>query len=320
MESKNELKEIDIKIRMCYYFDNIMRAWDIDIDTDFIGILLDEKLNKERIENILIYDISYETSTGAKPLRIRYDKTDGFIKIHNKIRYSVLFDNWCDKICGTIKYLLSKKKSGITDSINHNFSKIKIDSFDSLPIEKILTFYNVIILTKSVVNKNKNEYYYNIILEKDSYKNKSNTEYFYMNFSILYMLYFDRIDVSEGIDVNKKCASKECNICHYWYFFNYSFKFQPNVYNRCHELLMMSMNLDNSAILNIKGSGYCCIVSLISKSEAKNLMQNADITEKSNIIKHKNLLSSIKMDKEILMFGDFEIETKNFTAIRLLFF
>ena len=36
------------------------------------------------------------------------------------------------------------------------------------------------------------------------------------------MLYFDRIDVSEGTDVNKTSASKECDICHYWYFLNYS--------------------------------------------------------------------------------------------------
>ena len=70
------------------------------------------------------------------------------------------------------------------------------------------------------------------------------------------MLYFDRIDVSEGIDVNKTSASKECDICHYWYFLNYSFKFQPNVCNRCHELSMMSMNFSNIVILNIKGSDY----------------------------------------------------------------
>ena len=36
------------------------------------------------------------------------------------------------------------------------------------------------------------------------------------------MLYFDRIDVSEGTDVNKTSASKECDICHYWYFLNHS--------------------------------------------------------------------------------------------------
>ena len=45
-----------------------MRAWDIDIDTDFSGILLDKKLYQEKNKNILIYGISYKTSTGAKPL------------------------------------------------------------------------------------------------------------------------------------------------------------------------------------------------------------------------------------------------------------
>ena len=98
------------------------------------------------------------------------------------------------------------------------------------------------------------------------------------------MLYYDRIDVSEGIDVNKTSASKECDICHYWYFINYSFKFQPNVCNRCHGLLMMSINLSNIAILKIKGSGYCCIISLISKNEAIKLMQNTDLTEKSRAL------------------------------------
>ena len=62
------------------------------------------------------------------------------------------------------------------------------------------------------------------------------------------MLYYDRIDVSEGIDVNKTSASKECDIFHYWNFLNYSFKFQSNACNRCHDLLMMSMNLSDIAI------------------------------------------------------------------------
>ena len=57
------------------------------------------------------------------------------------------------------------------------------------------------------------------------------------------MLYFDTIEVSEGIDVNKTIASKECDICHYCYFLNYSFKFQPNVCNISHDFLMMFMNL-----------------------------------------------------------------------------
>ena len=57
------------------------------------------------------------------------------------------------------------------------------------------------------------------------------------------MLYYDRIDVSEGIDINKTSASKECDICHYWYFSNKGLKFQTYVCNKCHDLLMMPMNL-----------------------------------------------------------------------------
>ena len=56
------------------------------------------------------------------------------------------------------------------------------------------------------------------------------------------MIYFDRINVSERTDVNKTSVSKACDICHYWYFLNYSFKFQPNVCNRYHDSLIMSMN------------------------------------------------------------------------------
>ena len=75
------------------------------------------------------------------------------------------------------------------------------------------------------------------------------------------MLYFERIDVSVGINVTKTSASKECDICHYCYFLNYSFKFQPNVCNRYHNLLMMSMNLNDIAILNVKGFDYRCVIS-----------------------------------------------------------
>ena len=100
------------------------------------------------------------------------------------------------------------------------------------------------------------------------------------------MFYFDRIDVSKVINVKKTSAPKECGICHYWYFLNYSFNFQSNVCNRPHDLLMMSMNLNDIVTLNIKDSDYCCIISLITKNEAINVMQNADWTKKSGIL-HK---------------------------------
>ena len=56
--------------------------------------------------------------------------------------------------------------------------KVRIDSYNSLPIEKISTFHNIIILSKSVVNENKKKYYFNIFLEKGLYKDKSDKQYF----------------------------------------------------------------------------------------------------------------------------------------------
>ena len=68
MESNNGLKEIDIKIGTFYYFDDIIKFEDFDLD----NILIDEKPQ----ENILVYEISYKTLVGTKPLRIRFDKID----------------------------------------------------------------------------------------------------------------------------------------------------------------------------------------------------------------------------------------------------
>ena len=65
------------------------------------------------------------------------------------------------------------------------------------------------------------------------------------------ILYFDRIDVSEGNDVNKTNASKDRDICHYWYFLNKTFKFRAYICNRCHDFLMISINLTNIAISKI---------------------------------------------------------------------
>ena len=71
------------------------------------------------------------------------------------------------------------------------------------------------------------------------------------------MLYFDRTDVSEGIDINKTSASKECDILHYWCFEENRFKFQPCACNGCHDVSMISMNFSYIAILNINGTDSC---------------------------------------------------------------
>ena len=94
------------------------------------------------------------------------------------------------------------------------------------------------------------------------------------------MSYFNRLDVSEGTDVNKRSESKKCDICHYWYFVSNGFTFQLNFCNECHDLLMISMNISDIAILNIKSADYRCIISGINKNKVINLMQNAGLTKK----------------------------------------
>ena len=73
MKTKNELKESDIKNRVCYYFNDIING----TKNNFSNILLDKKF----YENISVYNISYKTPRGSKPLRIRSGKIDGFFYI-----------------------------------------------------------------------------------------------------------------------------------------------------------------------------------------------------------------------------------------------
>ena len=93
---------------------------------------------------------------GEKPLCIKFNEVDGLIKSYDGIRYLVLFSYFHYEICNRIKYLKSEKRS-IIDTINYIFAKIRIDSYNPLAIKKVLTFHNVIILIKSVVNENKNK-------------------------------------------------------------------------------------------------------------------------------------------------------------------
>ena len=73
------------------------------------------------------------------------------------------------------------------------------------------------------------------------------------------------MNVSEGIDVNKTSEWKECDICHYWHFLKKGFKFQPNAYNGSHDLLIMSMNLSDIAILNIKSAVIIGLLAELAK-------------------------------------------------------
>ena len=64
---------------------------------------------------------------------------------------------------------------------------------------------------------------------------------------------YDRIDISKGNDINRISASKECDICHYWYFLDKNFTYEPYLCNGCHELMQKAMNFNDVAIVSIKG-------------------------------------------------------------------
>ena len=73
------------------------------------------------------------------------------------------------------------------------------------------------------------------------------------------MLYYDRIDLSEGIDIAKSNINKECIVCHYWYF-DHGLKFQNCVCNGCHDLTIFCLNISDIIIITVQCIDYCCII------------------------------------------------------------
>ena len=82
------------------------------------------------------------------------------------------------------------------------------------------------------------------------------------------MIQYKRIDASEGIDVNKTSASKECELCHYWFFKDVGLKCEEHIYNGRHDLLTMAYSLINIVILSAKGATFRCLLMGTTKNEA----------------------------------------------------
>ena len=100
---------------------------------------------------------------------------------------------------------------------------------------------------------------------------------------IIKTLQYEKIDVSEGIDVNKSNKSKECMIFHYWYFKDIGYKFEPYVCNGCHDISMMAYQLENIAILNVKGVDYRCVFWNMTKDDAINMLGNSKVDDKGTL-------------------------------------
>ena len=94
------------------------------------------------------------------------------------------------------------------------------------------------------------------------------------------MLQYERIDISGGVDPTKSDKSKECIVCHYWYFKDIGYKYEPHVCNKCHDLLMVVYDLNHFMILNIKDVNYRCYVFNMSENDAINLLNNSVLDNK----------------------------------------
>ena len=87
-------------------------------------------------------------------------------------------------------------------------------------------------------------------------------------------------------------AVKERSIGRYWFVLNQEFRFQTNACNRCHDLLMMSLNLSNVAISKIKNAEnykiknqtFRSIISGTEKRKVTKLLPKIDFTEKNGTL------------------------------------
>ena len=98
------------------------------------------------------------------------------------------------------------------------------------------------------------------------------------------MLEYDRIDISEGIVINKGNASKEYDICHYWYFLDKPFNYKPYLFNGCHDLMQKAMNFNDVAIVSIKGNDCRIHFCYMSKDDAISIMNNSNLSEKTGLL------------------------------------
>ena len=98
------------------------------------------------------------------------------------------------------------------------------------------------------------------------------------------MLEYDRIDISEGIDGDMTNKSKECMLCHYWYFFDKSFSYGPYLSDSCYNFSQESIDFKKIAIVHLKKNAYRIYFLCMSKPEAKILMTNSNLIDRMGIL------------------------------------
>ena len=98
------------------------------------------------------------------------------------------------------------------------------------------------------------------------------------------ILEYERIDISEGIDIIKTNKSKECMLCHYWYFLDNNFSCELYLSDGCYNITQKTVDFKNITIIHIKNSAYRIYFTHLSKREAKQLMNNSNLIDKKGIL------------------------------------
>ena len=99
------------------------------------------------------------------------------------------------------------------------------------------------------------------------------------------MLEYDRIDISEGIDI-KKCKeiSRKCNLCKFYYFLDKNFNYGPYLCDGCYDISLKAINMKNLAIVYRGEQAYRINFAFMSKNDAFNLIQNSVIIDKKGTL------------------------------------
>ena len=104
------------------------------------------------------------------------------------------------------------------------------------------------------------------------------------------MIEYERIDISEGIDVNKTNKSKECMLRHYWCFLDKHFSYAPYLCNGCYNIMQKFIDSKNIDIIYVKGNAYRIHFWYMSKNKRKHKRKTINLTTNSNLIDKKGVL------------------------------
>ena len=98
------------------------------------------------------------------------------------------------------------------------------------------------------------------------------------------MLEYERIDISDRIDIVRTNKSKECMLCHYWYFLDKNFSYGPYLCDGCYNIMQKSIDSKNIDIVYVKGNAYRIHFWYMSKDDAISIMNGSNLVDRKGVL------------------------------------